>query len=62
MRDLNKLQIDLAENLKIKKITYQNQELSFLEFDAVLVNFNSEIKKNSMFDFMFLSRNSSKCR
>ena len=52
MRDLNKLQIDLAENLKIKKITYQNQELSFSrEFDAVLVNFNSEIKKNSMFDF-----------
>ncbi len=52
MRDLNKLQIDLAKNLKIKKITYQDQELSFSrEYDAVLVNFNSEIKKNSMFDF-----------
>ena len=29
IRDLNKLQIDLAENLSIKKVTYANQELSF---------------------------------
>jgi len=51
-RDLNQLQIDLAENLYIKKITYQNQELSFSrELDAVLIDFSSTIKKNSMFDF-----------
>tara|TARA_X000000950_G_scaffold202174_1_gene243374 strand:- start:1110 stop:2819 length:1710 start_codon:yes stop_codon:yes gene_type:complete len=51
-RDLNQLQIDLAENLNIKKITYKNQELSFTrEFDAVLINFSSTIKKNSMFNF-----------
>ena len=29
IKDLNKLQIDLAENLNIKKITYKNQKLSF---------------------------------
>ena len=28
-KDLNKLQIDLAENLNINKITYKNQKLSF---------------------------------
>ncbi len=51
-RDLNKLQIDLSENLNIKKITHKNQELSFSrEFDAVLVNFISTIKKDSIFEF-----------
>ena len=51
-RDLNQLQIDLAENLDIKKITYKNQELSFRrEFDAVLIDFPSTINKNTMFDF-----------
>ena len=51
-RDLNKLQIDLSENLNIKKITHKNQELSFSrEFDAVLVNFLSTIKKDSIFEF-----------
>ena len=40
MRDLNKLQIDLAENLNIKKITHKNQNLSFSrELDAVLIDF-----------------------
>ena len=52
MRDLNKLQIDLAENLDIEKITHKNQILSFSrEYDAVLINFTSTIKKNSMFEF-----------
>ena len=52
MRDLNKLQIDLAENLNIKKITHKNNELSFSrEFDAVLIDFTSTIKKDSMFEF-----------
>ncbi len=51
-RDLNRLQIDLAENLNIKKITYQNQNLSFSrEFDAVLIDFKSTIKKGSIFEF-----------
>ena len=52
IRDLNQLQIDLAENLNIDKITYENQELSFSrEFDAVLIDFSSTIKKGSMFEF-----------
>ena len=51
-RDLNQLQIDLAKNLNIKKITHKNQELSFTrEFDAVLIDFTETIKKNIMFDF-----------
>ena len=52
IRDLNKLQIDLAENLNIKKITYKNQNLTFSrEFDSVLIDFISTIKKGSMFEF-----------
>ena len=52
IRDLNKLQIDLAENLNIKKVTYKNQNLSFSrEFDAVLIDFKSAIKKDSIFEF-----------
>ena len=52
LRDLNKLQIDLAENLSIKKVTHEDSELSFLrELDAVLINFKSIIKKGSIFEF-----------
>ena len=52
IKDLNQLQIDLAENLNIKKITHKNQSLSFSrEFDAVLINFKSIIKKDSIFEF-----------
>ena len=52
IRDLDRLQIDLAENLNIKKITHKNQNLSFSrEFDAVLINFRSTIKKDSIFEF-----------
>tara|TARA_B100001057_G_scaffold461842_1_gene514266 strand:+ start:23007 stop:24659 length:1653 start_codon:yes stop_codon:yes gene_type:complete len=52
IRDLNKLQIDLAENLNISKITYDNQELSFSrEFDAVLIDFTSTIEEGRMFEF-----------
>ncbi len=52
IRDLNKLQIDLAENLNISKITYENQELSFSrEFDAVLIDFTSTIEEGRMFEF-----------
>ena len=60
LRDLKKLQVDLAENLNIDKIIYSNQELSFnREFDAVLINFISTIKKGSIFEFtIFYKMNS----
>ena len=52
VKDLNTLQIDLAENLNVKKITYENQELSFYrEFDAVLIDFKSTITKGEIFEF-----------
>ena len=53
LRDLNKLQVDLAENLNILKITHNNEELSFSrKFDAVFVDFKSTIKKDTLFDFI----------
>ena len=52
IKDLYKLQIDLTENLDITKITHKNQDLNFSrEFDAVLIDFNSIIKKGSIFEF-----------
>ncbi len=52
INDLNKLQIDLAENLKIKKITHNNQIVPFSrDFDAVLIDFKSIISKGNMFEF-----------
>ena len=52
LNDLNKLQVDLAENLNILKIVHKNKELEFSrEFDAVLINFPSPIIKDSIFDF-----------
>ena len=52
IKDLNKLQIDLAENLYVKKITYENKELSFSrKFDAVLIDFKSTISKGEIFEF-----------
>ena len=52
LNDLNKLQVDLAENLDILKIVYKNTELEFSrELDAVIINFPSPIIKNSIFDF-----------
>jgi len=51
-QDLNRLQIDLAEDLSINKITYKDDELSFSrEFDAVLIDFQSTIKRDSLFEF-----------
>ena len=50
--DLNKLQIDLAENLNIEKITYKDKNLSFTrDFDAVLIDFSETINKNKVFNF-----------
>ena len=52
LRDLKSLQVDLAENLNIKKVTHKGDELSFSrEYDAVLVDFISTIKKDSIFEF-----------
>ena len=52
IRDLDKLQIDLAENLNIKKIIHKNQNLSFSrDFDAVLIDFKSIIEKDTIFEF-----------
>ena len=52
INDLNKLQIDLAESLKIKKITHNNQVVPFSrDFDAVLIDFKSTINKGSIFEF-----------
>ncbi len=52
LRDLNSLQVDLAENLSIKKVTHEGDELFFSrEYDAVLIDFISTIKKDSIFEF-----------
>ena len=52
IRDLDKLQIDLAENLNIKRVTHENQNLSFIrKYDTALINFKSIIKKGSIFEF-----------
>ena len=52
LRDLNLLQVDLAENLSIKKVIHAENELSFSrEYDAVLIDFISTIKKDSIFEF-----------
>jgi aminopeptidase N len=52
LSDLNRLQIDLAENLNILKIVHEDKELKFKrEFDAVVINFPSPIPKDNIFDF-----------
>jgi len=52
LNDLEKLQIDLAENLSINKILYENQKLPFSrEFDAVLISFPNFIDKGNLFEF-----------
>ena len=50
-KDLNKIQVDLAENLEIQKISHNNQELDFSrEFDAVIIDFPFTIKEGNIFD------------
>ena len=50
-KDLNKIQVDLAENLEIQKISHNNQELNFSrEFDAVIIDFPFTIKEGNIFD------------
>ena len=50
--DIDSLQVDLAQNLNIKKITHQNSSVKYSrEEDAVMVIFNETIDKNTLFDF-----------
>ena len=52
LNDLRKLQVDLAENLNIIKISYNDVDLDFSrEYDAVLIDFPEEIKKGKIFEF-----------
>ena len=52
LNDLNKLQVDLAENLNILKIVHQGKKLDFSrELDAVIIDFPSLILKDSIFNF-----------
>ena len=52
LNDLEKLQVDLAENLSINKILHNNKELSFSrKLDAVLISFPYLIKKGDLFEF-----------
>ena len=50
--DIDQLQVDLAENLNIKSIIFQNKEVAFKrEYDAVLIEFPNTITKNNFFEF-----------
>ena len=52
LNDLNKLQIDLAQNLNIIKVSSRNEDLTFTrELDAVLIEFPYDISKDNIFDF-----------
>ena len=49
---IDTLQVDLAKNLNIKKITHENNLLEYSrEEDAVMVVFNETIDKDTLFDF-----------
>src|SRR5690606_26599977 len=50
--DFGRLQFDLFDNLKVEKVTYRGKELPFSrEFNAVFVNFPSQIKKGAVDSF-----------
>ena len=50
--DIDTLQVDLAKNLNITKITHQNSSVNYSrEEDAVMVVFNQAIVKDTLFDF-----------
>ena len=52
LKDLNQLQVDLAENLNIKKVTFKKKKLHFKrELDSVLIKFPFNIPKNTIFEF-----------
>ena len=50
--DIDTLQVDLAKNLSISKITHGNNSVEYSrEQDAVMVAFNKTINKDTLFDF-----------
>tara|TARA_X000000368_G_scaffold18369_1_gene14540 strand:+ start:18039 stop:19706 length:1668 start_codon:yes stop_codon:yes gene_type:complete len=50
--EIDALQVDLAKNLNIQKITYQDSPVKYYrEEDAVMVYFNQTIDKDTLFDF-----------
>jgi len=52
LNDIDTLQVDLAKNLNITKITHQNSSVDYSrEEDAVMVVFNQAIVKDTLFDF-----------
>ena len=52
LNDLNKLQIDLAKNLNIIKVSSRNEDLTFTrELDTVLIEFPYDISQDNIFDF-----------
>ena len=52
LNDIDSLQVDLAKNLNIEKITHQNSSVKYSrEEDAVMVFFDQTIKKDTLFDF-----------
>ena len=52
LSDIDTLQVDLAKNLNIKKITYQNSSVDYSrEEDAVMIVFNETINKDTLFNF-----------
>ena len=52
LADIDTLQVDLAKNLNIKKITHQDSSVEYSrEEDAVMVFFNQTIDKDQLFDF-----------
>ena len=51
-KDLDRLQIDLAENLDVEKVIFRNEAVNFSrEFDAVIVEFPKTIGKDILFEF-----------
>ena len=52
LSDIDTLQVDLAKNLNITKITHQNSSVDYSrEEDAVIMVFNQVIDKDTLFDF-----------
>jgi aminopeptidase N len=52
VNNINRLQFDLFDNLKVERVVYQGKELPFnREFNAVFIDFPNTIKKGSTDEF-----------
>lgn len=52
VNDINRLQFDLFDNLKVERVVYQGKELPFKrEFNAVFIDFPNTIKKGNTDEF-----------